>query len=95
MSHFSDVERAHIIMERERDGKRLETIARQHKCTSAIISKTISHYNRTGKISGDKSTGRPHTWNRTGKPVPDRPVCRLPVRSGHTFKTGKNRCRPV
>ncbi len=28
-------------------------------------------------------------WNRTGKPVPDRPVCRLPVRSGCTFKTGR------
>jgi hypothetical protein len=46
-------------MERERDGKRLEMIARQHKCTPATISKTLSHYDRTREISDDKSTGRP------------------------------------
>ncbi len=59
MSHFTNIERVQIIMERERDGKRMETIAQQHKCTTAIIGKIVSHYNRTGEISGTKSTGRP------------------------------------
>ncbi len=49
---FSDAERVQIIMERERDGKRLETVARQHKCTPETISKILSHYDRTGEISG-------------------------------------------
>jgi transposase-like protein len=56
MSHFSDNERAAIIIERERDGKRLETIARHHKCTPAAISYILSHYNQTGNISGGKLT---------------------------------------
>jgi hypothetical protein len=47
-------------MERKIDGKRLETIAGQHKCTPATISKTLSHYDRTREISGGKSTGRLH-----------------------------------
>ncbi|CAF1389660.1 unnamed protein product [Adineta ricciae] len=58
MNHFSNVERLQIIMERERDGKKLETIARQHKCTPAAICKILSHYNQTGEVNGGKSTGR-------------------------------------
>ena len=58
MAHFSDVECLQIIMERQRDGKKLETIARQHKCTPAIISKILSHYNRTEESSGGIKNGK-------------------------------------
>ncbi len=33
---------------------------------------------------------RDQTWNRTGRPVPDRPVRSGPVRSGLTFQTGRS-----
>ena len=57
MRHFNDIERAAIIMARERDRKRLETIVKHHKCVPATISYILSHYNKTGMISGGKSTG--------------------------------------
>ena len=82
MSHFSDVERAKIIMERERDGKRLETIARQHKCTPATISKILSHYDRTGEISGGKSTGRPTSLNDDEMKKLDELIKRKPTATG-------------
>ena len=37
MSHLSDIERIQIIMERERDGKTLSTIATRHHCTHATV----------------------------------------------------------
>jgi transposase len=82
MSHFSHVERLQIIMERERDGKKLETIARQHKCTPAAISKILSHYNQTGKLNDGKSTGRPTCLNNEEMKKLDELIKRKPTATG-------------
>jgi transposase len=82
MSHFSHAERLQIIMERERDGKKLETIARQHKCTPAAISKILSHYNQTGKLNDGKSTGRPTCLNNEEMKKLDELIKRKPTATG-------------
>lgn len=69
-------------MERERDGKKLETIARQHKCTPAAISKILSHYNQTGKLNDGKSTGRPPCLHNEEMKKLDELIKRKPTATG-------------
>jgi transposase len=82
MSHFSHAERLQIIMERERDGKKLETIARQHKCAQAATSKILSHYNQTGKLNDGKSTGRSTCLNNEEMKKLDELIKRKPTATG-------------
>jgi len=82
MSHFSHAERLQIIMERERDGKKIETIARQHKCTPAAICKILSHYNQTGEVNGGKSTGRPKCLNNEEMEKLDELITNNPTATG-------------
>lgn len=85
MSHFDDSERVEIIMARERDGKRLETIARQHKCTPAAISYILSHYNKTGMISVRKPTGRPKSLDNDETKKLDKFITKKPTATSNAL----------
>ena len=79
MSHLSDIERIQIIMERERDGKTLSTIATRHHCTHATVRNILSRYHNTGEITGGKSSGRPHALSHVEKQKLDKLIKRKPT----------------
>ena len=69
-------------MERERDGKKIETITRQHKCAPAAICKILSHYNQTEEVNGGKSTGRPKCLNNEEMEKLDELITNNPTATG-------------
>jgi hypothetical protein len=56
MSHLDDIERTQIIMERERDRKKITTIATSHHCSTNAMKKILSCYYNTGGITGEQLT---------------------------------------
>jgi transposase len=95
MSHFDDIERTQIIMERERDGKKISIIANNHHCSTTAVRKILSRYYNTGEIAGGKSSGRPHSLSNVEKQQLDKIIRRKPTATATTLaneifeKTGK------
>ncbi|CAF1469237.1 unnamed protein product, partial [Rotaria sordida] len=95
MSHLTDIERIQIIMERERDGKKISTIATRHHCASSTVRSILSRYRNTGEITGGTSSGRPHALLDVEKQKLDKTIRRKPTATATALandifeKTGK------